>query len=105
MQAKSKPTDPSFRSGECFYEDSVTQHIADIRLKTGLITSAFGDSQLYFKHERVSNDIALKPEWRRCTERSTSVGQMPSAESIDSWPTDDNEKAKNWLNYSMGDSV
>ena len=40
--------------------------IADIILKTPLVTSKFGDTNLYFRHRRVSNDYKYWPqEWRK----------------------------------------
>ena len=44
--AKSHPDDPN--DSDCNFDESLTQHIANIRLKSHLITSSFGDSRLYF---------------------------------------------------------
>ena len=44
--AKSHPDDPS--DEDCNFVESVAQHIANIRLKSDLITSAFGDERLFF---------------------------------------------------------
>eukprot|EP00927_Polykrikos_kofoidii_P025441 TRINITY_DN22844_c0_g1_i1.p1 TRINITY_DN22844_c0_g1~~TRINITY_DN22844_c0_g1_i1.p1 ORF type:complete len:410 (-),score=49.83 TRINITY_DN22844_c0_g1_i1:138-1367(-) len=37
--------------------------IGHIELSTKLTTSKFGDEQLFFRHQRMEDDFALKPEW------------------------------------------
>lgn len=55
--ARSHPEDP------IAYPESTLEHIANIRLTSSLITSIFGDTRLFFKHEGVADDFALEPEW------------------------------------------
>jgi hypothetical protein len=38
-------------------------HIADIELKSSLSASNFGDKHLYFQHQRMEDDVKLRPEW------------------------------------------
>ena len=37
--------------------------IGEIKTKSALDLSNFGDEHLYFRHERMDNDLALRPEW------------------------------------------
>ena len=37
--------------------------IAQIVTKSEMTTSNFGDEHLYFRHERMDDDLALRPEW------------------------------------------
>lgn len=34
-----------------------------MRLKTTLVTSNWGDEHMYFRHQRMEDDLKLRPEW------------------------------------------
>ena len=39
-------------------------HIGDLYLKSKLEKSFFGDKYMFFKHQDMVEDVALKPEWK-----------------------------------------
>jgi len=43
--------------------DSPTEHIANIWLETELVTSYWGDQKMYFRRQRMDDDIRYHPEW------------------------------------------
>ena len=48
------------------------KHIGDLVLESELTTSFFGDKYLFFKHQDMKEDLALKPEWATSI-RTTSI--------------------------------
>lgn len=38
--------------------------IGDLKMESNLITSKFGDTDLFFRHQYTDDDIKLKPEWK-----------------------------------------
>jgi len=44
--------------------EGTEMHIANIKLKSQLVTSLWGDEHMFFRHTRLDDDIRLyKPEW------------------------------------------
>ena len=43
--------------------------IGSIVLRSGLVTSQWGDTKLFFRHQDMREDFTLKPDWKRFTER------------------------------------
>jgi hypothetical protein len=43
------------------------QHIADLVLRSAMITSMWGDSWLYYRHDDEAHDLVIKPEWNEYT--------------------------------------
>jgi len=41
------------------------QHIADLVLRGRLTTSRWGDKNLFFRHQDIAEDLALRPEWEQ----------------------------------------
>lgn len=39
-------------------------HIADLVLVSDMVTSVWGDTSLFFRHQDMAEDIALRPEWK-----------------------------------------
>jgi hypothetical protein len=48
--------------------------IGHIELSTKLTTSKFGDEKLFFRHQRMEDDFALKPEWLTHFDRKEQCG-------------------------------
>eukprot|EP00347_Sterkiella_histriomuscorum_P015747 403355834 len=44
--------------------DAPRVHIADLSITSKLMRSNFGDKYLFFKHQDMQEDIALRPEWK-----------------------------------------
>merc|ERR1711973_191906 len=42
----------------------IEAHIADLVLTSGLTTSTWGDNHLFFRHQDMADDVALRPEWK-----------------------------------------
>jgi len=42
----------------------VEAHIADLVLTSALTTSTWGDQHLFFRHQDMADDVALRPEWK-----------------------------------------
>lgn len=75
VMAMDHPDDPRRFNGP-----SNIQHIANIRLTSEMLTSPFGDTRLYFKHEDMRKDFEDKPEFRDYVER------VPRATAWDDTP-------------------
>ena len=43
------------------------QMIAQIKTVSEMTTSLWGDEHLYFRHTRMEDDLALRPEWEPST--------------------------------------
>merc|ERR1719272_387370 len=50
------------------------QEIGEFILTGQFTTSAFGDSQLFFKHQYMEDDFALRPDWLNSIDRKTECG-------------------------------
>jgi len=66
-----------------------------------IITSRFGDERLFFKHERMDDDLAKNPSWVPFIE-TVSTDDLWGERPIPYWP-EDRETAKAWLNGSIGE--
>ena len=44
-------------------DDGVGQELGQLVVDEGCSTSKYGDAKLFFQHQRVEEDIALRPEW------------------------------------------
>merc|ERR1711973_129815 len=42
----------------------IEAHIADLVLTSALTTSTWGDNHLFFRHQDMADDVALRPEWK-----------------------------------------
>ena len=42
----------------------VEKHIGDIITTSNVVTSLYGDTVLFFKHQRFEDDIAARPHWK-----------------------------------------
>ncbi len=49
------------------------QKIGQIKTASELTTSNWGDEHLYFRHERMDDDLALRPEWVPYTPKYTGL--------------------------------
>jgi len=43
----------------------VEKHIAELVLVSDMVTSLWGDTSLFFRHQDMVEDIALKPDWKK----------------------------------------
>jgi hypothetical protein len=43
------------------------KHIGDLILRSEMITSLWGDQNLYFRHDDMAHDLVIKPEWNEFT--------------------------------------
>ena len=43
------------------------QYIADLVLVSDMITSKWGDTRMFFRHQDMADDLRLRPEWNRHT--------------------------------------
>jgi|ERR1719318_202237 len=43
----------------------VEKHIAELVLVSDMVTSFWGDASLFFRHQDMAEDVALKPEWKK----------------------------------------
>merc|ERR1712059_90240 len=43
------------------------EHIADLVLVSQMVTSLWGDSKLFFRHQDMMEDLRLKPDWNSYT--------------------------------------
>jgi len=41
--------------------------IAEIATKSEITTSSWGDEHLYFRHQRMEDDLVFRPEWEPYT--------------------------------------
>lgn len=41
----------------------IEHHIGDLVTTSIMTTSKFGDKDLFFRHQKLEEDIALRPEW------------------------------------------
>ena len=69
-----------------FGRDPNIQHIANIRATSAVITSLFGDEQLFFQHERKNIDFNLEPTWRQYVESLNRNDEFDL--NIPNWPND-----------------
>lgn len=44
---------------------SETQHIGTMRITSTLMSTSFGDDNLFFRHQRLDEDLELRPEWKK----------------------------------------
>lgn len=51
--------------------------IGTLRLDSPLVTSKFGDESLFFRHQKMDEDLALHPEWRAFVEYASLGGKCP----------------------------
>lgn len=86
---------------ESYPEGSNVQHIANIKLNSKIITSRFGDERLFFKHERMDDDIAKNPSWAAFID-TVDTDDIWGDREVPYWP-EDREMAKAWLNGSIGE--
>ena len=84
-----------------FPQGSNLQHIGNIKLKTQIITSYFGDTRLFFKHERMNQDNDAEPEWRREI-TSLDPDDAWNERPANGWPQDD-EEAEAWVRGSIAE--
>ena len=54
--------------------------IGQIKLASELTTSNFGDEHLYFRHERMDDDLSLKPEWEQYTPKYGGIFSLAQKE-------------------------
>ena len=54
--------------------------IAQIVTKSEMTTSNFGDEHLYFRHERMDDDLALRPEWEPYTPKYGGIFSLEQQE-------------------------
>ena len=54
--------------------------IGQIKLASELTTSSFGDEHLYFRHERMDDDLSLKPEWEQYTPKYGGIFSLAQKE-------------------------
>lgn len=68
-------------------------------MNSAIITSAFGDDRLFFQHENMNNDFAIKRNWRNYVprlNRRDRWGNRPA----NGWPQND-DTAEAWVRGSM----
>lgn len=51
--------------------------IGTLTLDDKMVTSKFGDEALFFRHQRMSADLALKPDWKAYLPYSSLGGKCP----------------------------
>jgi hypothetical protein len=51
--------------------------IGTLKLHGDLISSKWGDENLYFRHQRMDDDLKLKPEWEPYVGRYSLGGKCP----------------------------
>jgi len=83
------------------YPNSREEHIANIRLTSRMITSAFGDKRLFFKHEKMDLDFKAKPDWKSFVPRLNSVDAW-GATLIPEFPSDPVEQQA-WVRGQLND--
>ena len=44
-------------------EDSEMVTLGDVVTTDNCVSTKFGDTKLFFKHQWIEDDVALKPEW------------------------------------------
>ena len=76
--------------------------IAEVKLKTDLYTSEFGDERLFFKHTDIRNDMVehwsadwfllREDKYQKRTEKSTWGNTVP-----DTWPSTDEEAQEMYI--------
>jgi len=76
--------------------------IADIKLKTKLVTSKFGDTNLYFRHARVQSDYKYWPQvWKRGHKDAIfeNTGEHIWGEKVPEnvWPEADDKAAEDFF--------
>ena len=68
------------------FAKSSTQHIANVRLTSDLIESAFGDDRLYFRHGDKDKDFKGKKEWEKHVEQLPKNQKFGKTKVPDIWP-------------------
>jgi len=43
--------------------DGIEKHIANIVLESELVTSKWADEKMFFRHNRMDDDLRYRPEW------------------------------------------
>ena len=38
-----------------------------------ITTSNWGDEHMYFRHQRMEEDLTIRPEWKECTPKQTDI--------------------------------
>ena len=67
------------------FPTSNVQHIANIKANSAIVTSNFGDTRLFFQHERMNTDLNANPGWRRYIER-VNTNDTWGNRAIPEWP-------------------
>lgn len=49
------------------------QYIADFVLRSSPTTTNWGDEHMYFRHQRMDDDLAIRPEWEPYTPKYTGI--------------------------------
>ena len=85
VMARTEPNDPEN------YPDSEVLQIAKIWARSELVTSNFGDARLFFQHEEIDVDEALRPDWEDYAIELDGDDAWPDDRPYDGWPTDPEE--------------
>lgn len=64
------------------YPDAEKELIGYVYLTDKLLTSKFGDEQLFFRHQHMENDFKLKPEWLSSIDRPSVCGMTCTTTEI-----------------------
>ena len=48
--------------------DNIGIYLGDVVTKNKCVTSYFGDTKLFFKHQYITEDMELRPEWAEAYE-------------------------------------
>ena len=59
------------------------QYIADLVLRSAPTTTNWGDEHMYFRHQRMDDDLAYRPEWEPYTPKYTGIFENMSLDEQD----------------------